>query len=143
MRIELTVVPQSAAREANLFRLRPDYAALAAVHSADPELRKGAYKPSLSVAPGYIAHSAVFLDGTWKYGDSLSDRKVMLLSSPGGYGFGMYVLGEALFGRELARRCYPTANIECGVVVPRTDAVMGELARQFNIAVFYPPSPPY
>ena len=41
--------------------------------------------------------------GPWA-GGSIANRYLMLLSHPGGYGFGMYVLGEALMNRDIARR---------------------------------------
>lgn len=134
--IDIQIIARRAPRPAATFRLRPDLAAIERTYRREPRLNRGQLYVAVPLSVRQQAHAAVFFDGPWSPGESFDSRRLILLSHPGGYGFGMYVLGEALIGRELTRRIHPSAAVDCGVVVPRDDAVMRGVAQKLGIAVF-------
>lgn len=69
---------------------------------------------------------------------SLDGERVIIASSPGGGGFGMYALGQAMCSRRLIELHHRPANVRTVVVVSRDDDAVGALAREAGIEVVVP-----
>src|SRR5438132_14154493 len=74
---------------------------------------------------GQRAHAVIVLDGSWNRGEPLTGWDVLRVSHPGNQGFGMYVLGHALFGKMLLEQHHRPSRLRSLVVVPRKTTQCG------------------
>ncbi len=101
-------------------------------------------------AAGQVAHAVVLPDRPWQVTEptasmlapsdgSLDGERVIIATSPGGEGFGMYALGQAMCSRRLIELHHRPANVRTVVVVSRDDDAIGDLAREAGIEMVIAP----